>query len=64
MKYKIVTGDDRKEIEDKVQVLLDNGWKLQGGVSVSIAFDPEGMKDGGGTIFHESYAQAVIKEEE
>jgi len=37
MKYKIVVEETYPELETEVNKLLKEGWKLQGGVSHSVA---------------------------
>lgn len=45
MKYRIVTAPSANELESAINLLLDLGWALQGGVSVS----------------EKGYAQAMVK---
>ena len=51
MKYKVVEHWDLEEFESIINLLLYQGWALQGGVS--IAFSPGG---------EQSFTQALIKE--
>lgn len=37
--YKIVTADSAENLEKEVNKLLDAGWELAGGVTVSIVTD-------------------------
>ncbi|MGC2239170.1 MAG: DUF1737 domain-containing protein [Pyrinomonadaceae bacterium] len=59
MDYKIVTADGEKELETKVNELLVKGWKLQGGVSLSITYDASW---GERAPLEERFAQALFKE--
>ena len=52
--YKTVTALGSDELDKKVEAELKDGWECQGGVSVSMAIDKT-------EIFHEQYAQALIK---
>lgn len=54
MKYTIVNEWRQDVFEGKVQDLLDEGWKLQGGVSVSVNGQSNEMY----------FVQALVKEEE
>ena len=51
MEYKILVNTDRRALENVVESYLDQGWKLQGGVSIAVMRDND-----------DGYAQAVIKE--
>jgi hypothetical protein len=42
MEYRIAEADSRKELQEKVNRLLAEGWDLQGGVCVS--FSPQSGK--------------------
>tara|TARA_B100000900_G_C20279641_1_gene593489 strand:+ start:321 stop:473 length:153 start_codon:yes stop_codon:yes gene_type:complete len=50
MRYKIVEADSRKKLASRVEMWYSEGWRLQGGVAIS--------------IFNRyfSYCQAMIKE--
>ncbi len=50
MKYKIVKGHSSEDLETKIYLMLAEGWKLQGGVSVYLTY-------GGTKLF-----QAMVKE--
>jgi hypothetical protein len=52
MKYKVVTNRDIFYLEDTINRLLQSGWVLQGGISIS--------KEQEGFIGH-MYAQALTK---
>jgi len=58
MQYTIVSAESNyprdaiKKVEKEVERLCNDGWKPQGGVSVSV------------TISSYTYAQALVKEEE
>ncbi|MEP0987893.1 DUF1737 domain-containing protein [Ekhidna sp.] len=47
--YMIATGKNVKELTDEVQFRIDEGWTLQGGISITLATSPV-------------FAQALIKE--
>lgn len=49
VKYKILYGSFRTELEKLVQHYLDRGWELQGGVSLTERINTE------------MWAQAIIK---
>lgn len=50
-KYCVIRSAQTDYLESMVESALDSGWKLQGGVSVTLSIDD--------TI----YAQAMVKEE-
>lgn len=52
MKYRVVTGWKETEFARDVSTLLQQGWQLQGGVSVAV----NGL--------NQTFAQALIKIEE
>lgn len=52
MQYMIVKEYKQNVFEVKVQDLIDNGWKLQGGVSIAV----------NGTYNETYFAQALVKE--
>ena len=54
MRYDIIVKDNEKSLIIAVNKLLDNGWKLAGGVSVSVSEDEY--------YCCEYYAQALVKE--
>jgi hypothetical protein len=54
MQYQVIESRDRETVEELVNEALAEGWKLQGGVSASLAVD-QGRYD-------YYYAQALIKE--
>lgn len=53
MKYELVVRDDVRSLEGAVNEMLKEGWKLQGGVSVSRLNN-----------CNEMYCQAMIKHDE
>jgi hypothetical protein len=56
MEYQVVFDSHISAFENRVQMFLSKGWKLQGGVSISGIPSTE-FRDG--TL---TYAQAMIKE--
>lgn len=64
MEYKVVTVKEgflrnaTSEITDKVNSLLKQGWRLQGGVSISY------HAEGGGYNSQYCLAQALVREED
>lgn len=53
MEYKIVTATSELILEEEIKALLKQGWKLQGGISITYNHGR------GNTDFY--FAQAVIK---
>lgn len=53
MKYLVVEGSNSKKLEEKVNDLIDLGWRLHGGISVSVFLDAHGLS--------RFYAQALVK---
>ena len=53
--YKTLVAFGSEELERKVNEVFEakKGWKCQGGVSASITFEDN--------IYHEHYAQAMVK---
>ena len=51
IQYMIATAMNAKELTEEVQSRINEGWKLQGGISVTLATKPV-------------FAQALIKESE
>lgn len=47
--YMIATGKNVKELTEEVQFRMNEGWTLQGGISITLAASP-------------LFAQALIKE--
>ena len=66
MPYKCVIKSSDSDLEKAVNQLIDEGWKLQGGVSVSICQKPYYIAGGSTIVCMESfcYAQGMVKEEE
>ena len=56
MEYKVAYGDTAQALETKVNELLTQGWKLQGGVTASL----NNNDDQGGNV-SVIFAQALIK---
>ncbi len=52
-KYTVVTSDDFGKFEDRVNQLLGDGWKLQGGVATA-AFPGNGDR-----LLHVQWSQAL-----
>lgn len=55
VQYMILRDDYAHGLAKAVSECLNNGWKLAGGVSVSVAYTPGGSEK-------VVYAQAIIKE--
>lgn len=53
MEYKIITASSESILEEEIMALLKQGWKLQGGISITY------NNGRGSTDFY--FAQAVIK---
>ena len=53
MEYKIVTATSESILEEEIRALLKQGWKLQGGISISY------NRGRGSTDLY--FAQALIK---
>ena len=53
-KYTVVTSDDFGKFEDRVNQLLSDGWKLQGGVATSA------LPDTGAKVLHVQWSQALF----
>jgi len=53
-KYNILTAALAGELEDKVNLRIEEGWDIKGGVSVSIAVDYYGKVT-------KLYAQSIVK---
>ena len=53
MEYKVVVGNSAWILEENVSKRLEEGWELQGGVSVTTGSDSDNAKY--------SYAQAMIR---
>jgi len=53
-KYTVVTSDDFGKFEDRVNQLLAEGWKLQGGVATSA------FPDTGERVLHVQWSQALL----
>jgi len=51
MKYKIISGYDKKELEEQIEYYLSIGWDISGGLAVL---------DSGGSLF---YYQSIILRE-
>ncbi len=51
MRYKVVESIDRLNFQHKIQRLVQEGWELQGGVSMTYADD------------YYCFAQAMIKKD-
>ena len=49
IQYMIATGKNAKELTEEVQFRINEGWILQGGISITLATSPV-------------FAQALIKE--
>lgn len=64
MKYLVISFEDQISLTEKVNLLISQGWKPQGGVSVSIsAYEYENLREGSRDTFIERiYAQAMIHE--
>lgn len=56
MQYQIIDAKSRQTLVELVNEALGNGWKPQGGVSVTMSSDQGYVR--------ELYAQAMIKESE
>lgn len=54
MEYIVIEDDDNSSIEDRITELLGQGWRCQGGISVSVVL----RTDGG---YHYWYAQAMVR---
>ncbi len=54
MRYMVMTGDSDISLAKAVEHWIEDGWKPQGGVCISV----EQMPDA-----HREYAQALVKEE-
>lgn len=59
MKYIVIEGTHRPSLEKDVEVLQEQGWACQGGVSIAML--PPGRT--WPPIYTVHYAQAMIKEE-
>ena len=58
MLYQVVGSESKKQLEAAVNELLDGGWQLQGGISVSHT-----ITDVDGDLkLQLIYAQAMVKE--
>ncbi len=57
-KYKIISGPDLSEVEKQVNELLEQGWKLAGGISLAYKHEHNGQEHIHG---HLEYAQAMEK---
>ena len=57
MKYAILHSTTVEGLEDKVQKALDNGWKLQGGVTLMASPETDYTKSS------QLVCQAVVKHE-
>lgn len=53
MQYKIVDGDSRYDLQNKVREEIKSGWRPQGGVSFTF---------NGGLSLRETWVQAMVKE--
>ena len=53
-KYTVVTSDDFGKFEDRVNQLLGDGWKLQGGVATSA------RPDTAARMLHVQWSQALV----
>lgn len=53
MKYKVLFNYDTEKLEEQVNYFLKNGWKLQGGISVTFKVTGQNL----------IYAQAMTKED-
>jgi hypothetical protein len=69
MKYCILKTDSAEALERNIVALLRQGWQPQGGVSCSLAVEHENIseiKNGPlhpiETVFHEVWAQAMVRE--
>ena len=63
MKYKAVFSYDLLKLETEVQKYLDEGWKLQGGISVAQSdYYSENHKGYANDNFSQICVQAMIKE--
>lgn len=54
MEYLILEGDDANQLSNAVRIHIADGWKPQGGVSVSLS--------GSDQFMYQIFAQAMIKE--
>jgi len=53
-KYTVVTSDDFGKFEDRVNQLIGDGWKLQGGVTATALPDTEEK------LLHVQWSQALV----
>lgn len=53
-KYTVVTSDDFGKFEDRVNQLLGEGWKLQGGVAAAA------LPDTDAGLIHVQWSQALV----
>jgi hypothetical protein len=58
MEYIILWGENTSELEEAVRGHLNDGFKLQGGVSHSTCWYDRGPDDRG---FSEGFAQAMVR---
>ncbi len=54
--YKVLLGDTVKELQGEVGLYLEKGWKLQGGVSITLSESD--------VYSYQAFAQAMVKEAE
>ena len=52
MEYLVISVNDIETLETEVNILLDKGWKLQGGVSCALSESDD--------YRYERYAQALV----
>ena len=57
MQYQILSARSVDELQQKVQAMLEQGWRPTGGIAVSAAYSPAA-----GTIVRE-YVQAVVRDQ-
>ena len=58
--YTIISGASASEVETQVAKLLNEGWKLAGGISVAYKHEHSGGQ--GHIPGHLEYVQALVKE--
>lgn len=62
MKYEIFTGNTPRELQEKVQQRLEQGWTCEGGVGVAICVADTSRSRYTAAYFY-VYAQAMTKSE-
>ena len=68
MKYQLVTADSQEALTQRVNILLKDGWELQGSVSVSQTSKVKERNDfqffsDSRDTYYMLYAQAMVKAE-